>query len=83
MENYSILTITVYDVDTSYDKVNDLLHQYAGVISLRVGYPIPEKSVAVIFLIVKTNGDTLGAFSGKLGQISGIKVKSSTLKISN
>lgn len=78
---FHTITITIYDRKTSYNLVGELLHQYADKISLRVGYPIKEKNVAVIFIIIETDNDELGALSGKLGQIKSVKVKSTTLKI--
>jgi hypothetical protein len=40
-----------------------------------------EKNVSVIFLIMEMDLDEMGAFSGKLGQLKSVKVKSITLKI--
>jgi hypothetical protein len=36
--------------------------------------------MAIIFLVLKTDNDTIGALSGKLGQISGVRVKTVPLK---
>ena len=80
-ETHYCLTITLYDRDKDYKTVGELLHNYADHIVLRVGYPISEKNVAVIFLILKISNDDMGALSGKLGQIPSIKVKSISLKI--
>lgn len=74
-------TITVYDRDSSYQQVGELLHSYAGNILLRVGYPMDDNNVAIIFLILKMTTDELGALTGKLGQIPTVKVKSMTLKV--
>jgi putative iron-only hydrogenase system regulator len=76
-----ILSIVITDRDHAISQVNELLHKYADSISLRVGYPIPQKSASIIFLILELSLDELGAFSGKLGQIPSVKVKVTTLKI--
>ena len=60
------ITITIYNRDAVYKQVSDLLHDYAEYILLRTGYPIKEKNIAIIFLIVEMTGDELGALSGKL-----------------
>ena len=78
---FHTITITIYDRQNAFNPVSELLYQHADKISLRVGYPIKEKNVAVIFLILETDNDELGALSGKLGQIKSVKVKSTTLKI--
>jgi len=48
---------------------------------LRVGYPMKDKGVSVIFLVIELDLDQLGAFTGKLGQIEHVRVKTITLKI--
>lgn len=79
-KKYHTITITIYNRDNSFNKVGELLHEYADEIHLRVGYPVPNKNIAVIFIIVTLTNDELGALSGKLGQIDSVKVKSTTLK---
>lgn len=74
------LTITIYNRDAVYKQVSDLLHDYAEFILLRTGYPLKEKNLAIIFLIVEMTNDELGAFSGKLGQIKNVKVHANTIK---
>jgi len=78
---FHTLTITIYNRDEVYDQVGELLHSFADKISLRVGYPVPDQSISIIFIIVNATTDEIGALSGKLGQISSVKVKSTTLKI--
>ncbi len=80
-KNYHTVTITVYDRESAFHKVSEILHSFAEEIVLRVGHPIKEHNVAVIFLILNMTQDRLGAFSGKLGQIQNVKVKSTSLKI--
>ncbi|PKN75683.1 MAG: iron-only hydrogenase system regulator [Candidatus Cloacimonetes bacterium HGW-Cloacimonetes-2] len=76
-----VVTIVVGDVDKAFVPVSDLLHEYAKHIHLRVGYPMRDKNVSVIFLIIELDPDDMGAFSGKLGQIKSVKVKTIKLKI--
>lgn len=75
------ITITIYNRDAVYKQVSDLLHDYAQYILLRTGYPIKEKNIAIIFLIVEMTNDELGALSGKLGQIKNVKVHANTIKL--
>lgn len=76
-----VVTIVVDDVEKAFNPVSELLHGYASHIMLRVGYPMRDKNVSVIFLVMDLDLDRLGAFSGKLGQIPCVKVKTITLKI--
>ena len=82
MENkFHTLTITVYERDLVFQQVNAILNKYADEIRLRTGYPMHDRNVAIIFLIVEMSNDELGALSGKLGQIKNVKVSTTTLKI--
>lgn len=76
-----LVTIVVHDTETAYAPVSDLLHIYGPHILMRVGYPMKDLGVSVIFIIIDLDLNEMGAFSGKLGQIKSVKVKSITLKI--
>lgn len=80
-ERCHILTIIMEDRESAFHPVNELLHSYAPHILLRVGYPMRDLGVAVIFLIVELPIPEMGSFSGKLGQIKSVKVKVTTLKL--
>ncbi|KUK03427.1 MAG: Uncharacterized protein XD58_0217 [Thermotoga sp. 50_1627] len=74
------MNIIVEDRQSAYKQVNELLHDFADVIRLRVGYPVPDENMAIILLIVKASNDVIGSLSGKLGQVKGVKVKTMPLK---
>jgi len=76
-----VVTIVIDDVARAYQPVSELLHEYSSRILLRVGYPMRDKNVSVIFLIIELSLDEMGSFSGKLGQMPSVKVKTITLKI--
>lgn len=76
-----VVTIVIDDIDDAFQPVTQLLHDYAPHILLRVGYPMRDKNVSVIFLVMELSTDDMGSFSGKLGQIPSVKVRTITLKI--
>jgi putative iron-only hydrogenase system regulator len=80
-EKVHVVSIVINDVEEAFHPVSELLHSYAPKVKLRVGYPMRDKNVSVIFLVMEMNPDEMGAFSGKLGQLKSVKVKSTTLKI--
>ncbi|WP_206521856.1 TM1266 family iron-only hydrogenase system putative regulator [Thermotoga sp. Ku-13t] len=80
LERFYIVNIVVEDRQNAYRQVNELLHEFADVIRLRVGYPVPDENVAIILLVLKANNDTIGSLSGKLGQIRGVKVKTMPIR---
>ena len=60
--------------------VNETLSRYAEIIIGRMGLPYREKEVSVISLIVDGSTDEIGALTGKLGNLSGVTVKSALAK---
>jgi putative iron-only hydrogenase system regulator len=79
-ERYYIVNIIINNRVKSYRQVNELLHDFAEDIKLRVGYPLPEQNSAIILLVVKANNDVLGSLTGKLGQVPEVDVKTLPLK---
>ena len=76
-----MVTIVIQDAEVAFQPVNELLHAYSACVKLRVGYPMPDKKVSVIFVVMEMTPDEIGAFSGKLGQLKSVKVSSIALKI--
>ncbi|HCZ05639.1 MAG: hypothetical protein PWP37_400 [Thermotogota bacterium] len=62
-------------------KVNEILHGFADIIRGRMGIPLKEKNIAVISILVDGTTDEIGALTGQLGQIDGVKVKSLLVKV--
>lgn len=75
-----ICAITIIITDrTQSKKVHNLLSEFGDKIIARLGVPYRERGINIISLILEANNDDMGALAGKLGQISGIKVKSLTV----
>lgn len=64
----------------SANKVNETLHDLAGIIVGRMGIPRPERGISIISLIVEGTSDEISAMTGKLGKIKGVNVKSALTK---
>lgn len=74
-----IVGVVVEDL-SCVEKVNAVLHEYAGLIVGRMGLPYRERGVSVISLIVDGSNDEISALTGKLGRIPGAAVKSMVTK---
>lgn len=61
-------------------KLNAILHDHADLILGRLGVPYKEKNIRVIALIVEGTTDQIGALTGKLGNLSGVNVKTALSK---
>lgn len=71
-----IIGIFIQDRDQAAPAVNRILGEYSDIVVGRMGLPFRDKAVNVISLIVETTTDKLGAMTGKLGQLDGVRVKS-------
>ena len=58
------------------EEVNRVLSQYGPIIRGRIGVPEKETGLALIGIIVEGTNDQVGAMTGKLGNLSGVTVKS-------
>ena len=75
-----VVGIVVEDIEET-GKVNEYLHEYSHLIIGRLGVPYKEKNLSVISILVDGSSDDISALTGKLGKISGIKVKSALTKV--
>ena len=58
------------------EEVNRVLSQFGSLIRGRIGVPDKETGLAVIGVIVEGTNDQVGALTGRLGNLSGVTVKS-------
>ncbi|TIH20249.1 CopG family transcriptional regulator [Marinifilum sp. JC120] len=71
-----IIGITIKDRYQSAPKVNRTLSEHGEIIVGRMGLPFREKGVNVIGIIIEATTDEVGALTGQLGMLQGVKVKS-------
>lgn len=71
-----IIGITIKDRYKSAPKVNRTLREHGEIIVGRMGLPFREKGVNVIGIIIEATTDEVGALTGQLGMLQGVKVKS-------
>ena len=57
-------------------ELNAILSEFGELIVARVGLPYEKRHCSVITLIVDATTDELGAFTGTLGRLKGLSVKS-------
>lgn len=77
MENnrISVIGIVVNNREEAADRVNEILSAFGKIIVGRMGIPYKERGISVISIIVDGTNEEIGALSGKLGSIKGVKVK--------
>ena len=57
-------------------RVNQVVGQFQDMVTGRLGVPDHERGLAVIGLLVRGDSVRIGQFTGKLGNIPGVQVKS-------
>ena len=69
--------ILIEDPGRCAAEVNGVISEFSGLVLARVGLP-PRggRADAVITLVIEASTDELGAFTGRLGRIPGVSVKS-------
>lgn len=70
----AVIGIIVEDKE-AVATLNEILHEYAEIIIGRMGLPYREKSISIISLAVDAPQDRIAALTGRIGNISGISVK--------
>ncbi len=76
----AVIAIIVEDINAA-DEVNRILHEYGSYVIGRMGIPYREKKVSLISVAVDAPNEVISALTGKLGNISGISVKTAYQKI--
>ena len=71
-----VVAILVENRKDAVPKVNEILSDFGNIIIGRIGLPCREKDVSIISIIVEGTTDEVGALTGKLGMLPGVKTKS-------
>lgn len=57
------------------EKLNSILHDYGNYIIGRMGIPYRERGINIISIALDAPQDSISSLAGKLGNISGLSVK--------
>lgn len=61
-------------------RLNEIISSYSEIVIGRQGIRLKDKGKSVISLVLEGSTDAIGALTGKLGKLNGIRVKSVVLK---
>ncbi len=76
MEQRIGAVIILVGVEGDIHRINTIISEHADMILGRQGIPLRDRSASVISLVLDGNTDMMGALTGKLGRLPGVKVKS-------
>ena len=71
----AVVGIAVNNREETASMVNDILSDFGNIIVGRTGIPYKDRGISIISIIIDGTNDEVGAITGKLGNIKGIKVK--------
>ncbi|WP_430735299.1 TM1266 family iron-only hydrogenase system putative regulator [Halodesulfovibrio aestuarii] len=72
-----VVSIIVGDRKREAGSVNDIITKHSNIVLARMGLPCRDRGLSVIALIIEATTNEVGAFTGQLGNLSSVKVKSS------
>ena len=70
----AVMSIIVENGDT-VEKLNSILHEYGEYIIGRMGLPYRKRKISIISVALDAPQDTISTLSGKIGNLSGVSVK--------
>lgn len=70
----ALIGIIVEDQSSS-DRLNAILHEYAPHIIGRMGIPYRQRNIGIISVVVDATNDVISSLSGKLGMLRGVSAK--------
>jgi len=76
MEKRIGIIAVLADDRESIPQMNRIASEFHEIIRARQGLPFSDKNIHIISLIVEGTTDQIGALTGKLGRLPGMKVKS-------
>jgi len=74
-----VIGIVVESREDASRRINAVLSEYGDIIVGRMGVPYRDRNLSIISLIVDGSTDEIGAMTGKLGSLAGVKVKTAML----
>lgn len=75
METRVAVMSIIVENDETVEKLNSILHQYGEYIIGRMGIPYRQRKINIISIAIDAPQDVISAMSGKIGNLSGISVK--------
>ncbi len=80
MKRLGFVGIIIEDREKCSGIVNDILSKFSEIILARTGLPNIKGNTSIITLVIDATTDELGVITGKLGNVSGVSVKSGLAK---
>jgi putative iron-only hydrogenase system regulator len=70
----------IEEPEKAQQEFNSVVSSYKSIVKCRLGMPFPGEGMAVVSIVAMGDVDTINAFTGRLGQIKNVQVKSAISK---
>lgn len=80
MKKIAVISAILEEPDKCQKEFNKIVSDYKVIIEGRMGIPFDEADLAVICITVMGELDQINAFTGKLGKLENVLVKTSVSK---
>lgn len=78
----AVISIIVENSDV-VEQINSILHEYGEHIIGRMGIPYRKRNINIISIALDAPQNTIAALSGKIGNLSGVSVKTAYSSVMN
>jgi putative iron-only hydrogenase system regulator len=78
----AVISIIVENSDV-VEQINSILHEYGEYIIGRMGIPYRKRNINIISIALDAPQNTIAALSGKIGNLSGVSVKTAYSSVMN
>jgi len=80
MKKIAVISAILESPQATQKEFNDIISTYRDIIRGRMGLPFDELDMAVIAISVVADMDTINAFTGQLGKLAHVTVKTAISK---
>lgn len=83
MESRIAVISIIVESNDAVEEINSLLHEYGEYIIGRMGIPYRKRNINIISIALDAPQNTISALSGKIGNLSGVSVKTAYSSVMN
>ncbi len=80
MKRVAVVGIVLDEPKDSNATLNEIIAEYKDIVRGRMGIPFIDEGISVISLTVVGSMDDINSLTGKLGNVTGVSVKTSISK---
>ena len=83
METRVAVMSIIVENGEAVERINALLHEHGEYIIGRMGIPYRKRGISIISIALDAPQNTIAALSGKIGNLSGVSVKTAYSGVTN